>query len=168
MALATIQTPSRWLPYHPTLGIPSTWTSVVLFLQESIFSLSSTHTHDSPEVVIVRLTFASCIIQQLDRIFSTHGIPHVVRSDNGPPFTSEEIREYMRENGIDHRRITLLWPQANSEAERFMVIVVRVQLSPMHCTNTKQTKKTSRLSDYLTFKIFTHSLKTNFNSGFLN
>ena len=96
-----------------------------------------------PEVVIVHSTFASCIIPQLDRIFSTHGIPHVVRSDNGPPFTSEEIREYMRENGIDHRRITPLWPQANSEAERFMVIVVRVQLSPMHCTNTKQTKKTA-------------------------
>ena len=73
-----------------------------------------------PEVVIVRSTSSSCIIPQLDRIFSTHGIPHVVRSDNGPPFTSEEIREYMRENGIDHRRITPLWPQANSEAERFM------------------------------------------------
>ena len=73
-----------------------------------------------PEVVIVRSTSASCIIPQLDRIFSTHGIPHVVRSDNGPPFTSEEIREYMQENGIDHRRITPLWPQANSEAERFM------------------------------------------------
>ena len=73
-----------------------------------------------PEVVIVRSTSASCIIPQMDRIFSTHGIPHVVRSDNGPPYTSVEIREYMRENGIDHRRITPLWPQANSEAERFM------------------------------------------------
>ena len=46
-ALATIQTPSRWLPYHLAPGILSTWTSVVLFLQESICSLSSTHTHDS-------------------------------------------------------------------------------------------------------------------------
>ena len=44
----------------------------------------------------------------------------MVRSDNGLPFTSEKIRKYMRENGIDHRRITPLWPQANSEAERFM------------------------------------------------
>ena len=26
----------------------------------------------------------------------------------------------MRENGIDHRRIIPLWPQADSEAERFM------------------------------------------------
>ena len=73
-----------------------------------------------PEVVIVRSTSASCITPQLDRIFSTHGLPHMVRSDNDPPFTSEEIKEYMRENGIDHRRITLIWPQTNSEAERFM------------------------------------------------
>ena len=44
----------------------------------------------------------------------------MVRSDNGPPFTSQEIKEYMNENGIEHRRITPLWPQANSEAESFM------------------------------------------------
>lgn len=43
-----------------------------------------------------------------------------MRSDNGPPFTSQEIREYMNENGIELRRVTPLWPQANSEAESFM------------------------------------------------
>ena len=73
-----------------------------------------------PEVEIVRSTSASSIIPKLDRIFSAHGIPHVIRSDNGPPFTSEELKVYMSENGIDHRRITPLWPQANSEAESFM------------------------------------------------
>ena len=41
------QTPSRCLPYCPTLGVPSTWTSVVLFLQEITYSLPSMHTHDS-------------------------------------------------------------------------------------------------------------------------
>ena len=73
-----------------------------------------------PEVEIVRSTSASCIIPKLDRIFSTPGMPQVVRSDNGPPFTSEEIKGYMHENGIEHRRVTPLWPQANSEAESFM------------------------------------------------
>jgi hypothetical protein len=33
------------------------------------------------------------------------------------PFTSEEIT---CENGIDHQKITPLWPQANLEAENFM------------------------------------------------
>ena len=73
-----------------------------------------------PEVEIVHSTSASAIIPKLDRIFSTHGIPLIIKSDNGPPFNSEDIRKYMAENGINHSRITPLWPQANSEAENFM------------------------------------------------
>ena len=67
-----------------------------------------------PEVEIV-CTPAACIIPKLDRIFSTHRLPRVVRSDNSP-FTSEEIKEYMREKGIEHYRVTPLWLRANSEA----------------------------------------------------
>ena len=73
-----------------------------------------------PEVEIVHSTSASAIIPKMDRIFSTHGIPVTIKSDNGPPFSSEEIKRYMEENGINHCRITPLWPQANSEAENFM------------------------------------------------
>ena len=40
-----------------------------------------------PEVDIVHSTSASAIIPRMDRIFSTHGIPLIDRSDNGPPFT---------------------------------------------------------------------------------
>ena len=60
------------------------------------------------------------VCRKMDRIFSTHGTPLTVKSDNGPPFTSDEIKKYMEENGIKHCRITPQWPQANSEAENFM------------------------------------------------
>ena len=73
-----------------------------------------------PEVEVVRSMSAAAIIPKLDKIFATHGVPVVMRSDNGPPFTSNEIHRYMQEYGIKHQRITPLWPQANSEAERFM------------------------------------------------
>ena len=73
-----------------------------------------------PQVDIVRSTSASANIPKLDQMFATHGIPTIMCSDNGPPFTSHEIQQYMEENGVQHRRITPLWPQANSEAERFM------------------------------------------------
>ncbi len=73
-----------------------------------------------PEVEILHSTSAKATIPKLDRMFSTHGIPRVVQSDNGPPFTSEEIKICMQENGIDHQKITLLWPQANLVAENFM------------------------------------------------
>ena len=78
-----------------------------------------------PEVEIVHSTSAKATIPKMDRIFSTHGIPRVVRSDNGPPFSSEEIKQFMLENGIEHKRITPLWPQANSEAENFMKPVTK-------------------------------------------
>ena len=73
-----------------------------------------------PEVDIVQSTSAATVIPHFNRIFATHGIPTVLRSDNGPSFTSHEFKNYMEENGIEHHRITPLWPQANGEAESFM------------------------------------------------
>ena len=43
----------------------------------------------------------------------------MVRSDSGPPRVKRS-KEYMQENGIDHHRITPLWPQANLKAKSFM------------------------------------------------
>ena len=73
-----------------------------------------------PEVEIVHSTCASSTITRLERIFATHGIPAIVKSDNGPPFTSQEFQEFVEEMGIKHMRITPLWPQANAEVENFM------------------------------------------------
>ena len=73
-----------------------------------------------PEVEIVRNTSAKSTIQCFESIFSRHGIPRTIVSDNGPPFQGDEIRQYMSTNGIKHRKITPIWPQANGEAETFM------------------------------------------------
>ena len=73
-----------------------------------------------PEVEIVHSTAAKGTLPKLDRIFATHGIPSVLKSDNGPPFFGDEFKSHMIENGIHHQKITPLWPQANSEAENFM------------------------------------------------
>ena len=73
-----------------------------------------------PEVEIVQSTATKGTISKLDRIFATHGIPKINKSDNGPPFFGNEFKAYMQENGITHQKITPFWPQANSEAENFM------------------------------------------------
>ena len=73
-----------------------------------------------PEVDIVHSTKATTTISKLERIFATHGVPAVIKSDNGPPFTSHEFHSYVTEMGVKHQKITPLWPQANSEAENFM------------------------------------------------
>ena len=43
-----------------------------------------------PEVEIVNSTAGKGTILKLDRIFATHGIPEILKSDNGPPFFGEE------------------------------------------------------------------------------
>ena len=42
------------------------------------------------------------VIPKFDRIFSTHGIPEKLISDNEPPFQNEEWARYMKSWGIKH------------------------------------------------------------------
>ena len=71
-----------------------------------------------PEVDLVKPT--SAVIPTFDEIFSTHGIPETLISDNGPPFQSEEWAKYMNTWGKQHKHDTPSWPQGNAEAESFM------------------------------------------------
>ena len=73
-----------------------------------------------PEVEVTTTTSARATLPKLDRIFATHGIPEVIRSDNGPPFQSKEFADYATYMGFIHRRVTPLWPEANGEVENFM------------------------------------------------
>lgn len=60
------------------------------------------------------------MLPKFDSVFALFGIPDVVKTDNGPPFNGSEFKEFANHLGFKHRKITLLWPQANGEAERFM------------------------------------------------
>ena len=63
-------------------------------------------------------TTSEKIVSMLSKIFVTHGLPLSLRIDNGPQFLSDHLKKYFEENGIEHRRTTPLWPQANGEIER--------------------------------------------------
>ncbi|XP_041453694.1 uncharacterized protein K02A2.6-like [Lytechinus variegatus] len=78
-----------------------------------------------PEVEIITSTTTESIINRLRRIFATHGVPNTIVSDNGPQFVSAEFKEYLRDNGIDHRRVAPYHPQANATVERFNATVLR-------------------------------------------
>ena len=73
-----------------------------------------------PEVEIVSSTKASAVIPKFDKMFAAHGIPEVIKSDNGPPFNGEEYQRYVSALGIKAKFSTPYWPQGNGEAERFM------------------------------------------------
>lgn len=73
-----------------------------------------------PEVELVNSTSASATLPKLERIFATHGIPHFVRTDNGPPFPGREFYSFMNEIGAKHRPSIPLSPQGNGQVENFM------------------------------------------------
>ena len=70
------------------------------------------------EYAIMTSTTTVKVIDNLEEIFSRHGLPTTIKSDNGPQFRSEEFREYCKQNGIVHLKTTPKWPQANGEVER--------------------------------------------------
>ena len=70
------------------------------------------------EVKIMKSTISEKIIEALEQIFATHGLPLSVTSDNGPQFISDTIEQCFTNCGIEHRKTTPPWPQANGEVER--------------------------------------------------
>ena len=56
-------------------------------------------------------------IDKLRKIFSTHGLPEKVVSDNGSTFRSHEFAAFMQDNGIVHV------PATNGQAERAVQMV---------------------------------------------
>ena len=70
------------------------------------------------EVKPVSSATSSVTIEQLRSIFSTHGLPEVLVTDNGTSFTSVEFQEFMKNNGINHVKSAPYHPASNGLAER--------------------------------------------------
>ncbi|XP_022796124.1 uncharacterized protein K02A2.6-like [Stylophora pistillata] len=70
------------------------------------------------EVDILTSMTSTKVIESLDKIFCTHGLPKSLKTDNGSQFVSDEFQRFLETNDIEHRTSTPLWPQANGEAER--------------------------------------------------
>ncbi|KAL7880825.1 hypothetical protein SRHO_G00030790 [Serrasalmus rhombeus] len=70
------------------------------------------------EVAKMSTTTSEATIQHFKSIFARHGIPEVVRSDNGPQFSSECFRHFAKDWGFEHVTSSPRFPQSNGEAER--------------------------------------------------
>ena len=55
----------------------------------------------------------------MKEVFSVHGYPEKLTSDNGPHFTSKQFDSYLKECNIVHHLTTPYWPQANGLIERY-------------------------------------------------
>nr|VZI00654.1 unnamed protein product [Spirometra erinaceieuropaei] len=73
-----------------------------------------------PEVAPLNPATASSTIAFLRRIFSQHGLPEVLVSDNGSQFISSTFEDFCRQHNIQHFRSPPYHPQSNGQAERFV------------------------------------------------
>ena len=70
------------------------------------------------EVDILTSATSTKLIESLEKIFCTHGLPQSLKTDNSTQFVSDEFERFLKTNDIEHRTSTPLWPQANGEVER--------------------------------------------------
>ena len=70
------------------------------------------------ELDILMSTSVDKIMWSLEKIFSRHGLPMSIKSDNGPQFRAAEFASFCSTNGIEHKKVTARWAQANGEVER--------------------------------------------------
>ena len=52
------------------------------------------------EVIVMCGTTSKKIVEEMRKIFATHGMPEVIVSDNGTNFISQESKEFMDNNGM--------------------------------------------------------------------
>ncbi|XP_015263543.1 PREDICTED: uncharacterized protein K02A2.6-like [Gekko japonicus] len=72
------------------------------------------------EISPVSATSTKATIRALRKIFATHGLPDTIVSDNGTAFTSEEFRQFLSGNLIQHIRTAPFHPATNGQAERMV------------------------------------------------
>ena len=72
------------------------------------------------EAVEMKSTMAAKTIKELWKVFSVHGIPEQVVSDNDPQFSSAEFGEFCKVNGVKHLCVSPYHPASNGLAEWFV------------------------------------------------
>lgn len=66
----------------------------------------------------VRTTKAKYVIEFLKDIFSVHGLPSTIVSDQGSAFTSKNFKLFCQQNNIKHVLNAVATPRANGQVER--------------------------------------------------
>ena len=96
-----------------------------------------------PEAIVLKRITSKSIITVLTNIFARFGNPKVLITDNGRQFIAEEFQDFMKVNGIQHRRVSPYFPQANGQVERFhrylkhlLVCLVTIKVT---CDTTQST-----------------------------
>lgn len=96
------------------------------------------------DVDIMRTTTTEATIKVLRRFFSDYGIPLYLVSDNGPQFTSEAFQNFLKSNGVFHKRGAPYHPATNGQAER-CIQTIKQKLKSLETKSIDELEKNVRL-----------------------
>lgn len=69
------------------------------------------------EVTNMQETSSKAVINVLKAQFARHGIPQILKSDNGPQYTSSEFKKFSKQYGFEHQTSSPRYPKSNGLAE---------------------------------------------------
>ncbi|KAA3676453.1 uncharacterized protein DEA37_0008229 [Paragonimus westermani] len=81
-----------------------------------------------PEIVPLHSATSSTTIAALRQIFSQHGYPEILMSDNGSQLSSAQFRDFCSRSNFQHVFSPPYHPQSNGQAERFVDTLKRALL----------------------------------------
>ena len=115
------------LPSHPWEKVASD----LFHLNNSTYLIVVDYFSRYPEVVQLSSTTSRSVIKALQAIFSHHGVPSVFMSDNGPQYSSREIKEFANTDGFNLVTSSPHYAQSNGLAERtIQTVKALLQNSP--------------------------------------
>ena len=91
------------------------------FMNKMFMVLIDAHSKWMEVIPMLSIT-AVLTIEKLKSIFSTHGLPDTIVTDNGTTFTSSQFQEFIKQNGITHIRSAPFHPKSNGLAEKAVQI----------------------------------------------
>ncbi len=87
---------------------------------DCIYALTLTDYYSKwPEVAFTASVETKQVTAFLNSVFSRHGNPTSIVSDNGPQFTSPEFAAFLKVKDIKHMRTSEYHPASNGAIERF-------------------------------------------------
>ena len=116
-------------PLMPTKLPNYPWQKVgtdLFSLNGATYLLASDYFSRFPEVIKLNTITSASVITALKSIFSRHGIPEEVVSDNGPQYASHELKEFAKEYNFKHTTSSPHFPQSNGHAERAVQTVKKL------------------------------------------
>ena len=106
------------------------------------------------EAFVMTSTTTEIMILKLRQTFSTHGLPEIIVSDNGPQFISQVFTDFYYKDGIKHIKVSPYRPASNGLAER----AVQVIKCGLKKNRDKQDSLETRFTDIYCSIIWFHKL----------